>query len=107
MDLRTVALPLYEAKGWIKLLGGALVALGILYALSIFGLPIAWLFLWLGVLLLRAARQIDGAFSQGQDIPLSVAFQKLRRFFMIASVGMLVYVILVAVVLVVWVVALL
>ena len=105
MDLRTVALPLYEAKGWIKLLGGTLVALGILYALSILGLPIAWLFLWLGILLWQAAGQIDSAFSQGPEIPLSVAFQKLRRFFMIASAGLLVYAILVTVALVLWVVA--
>lgn len=44
MDLRTITRPLYEAKTWIKFLGGALVGIGVFYALTIVGLVIAWLF---------------------------------------------------------------
>lgn len=101
MDLRAVTLPLYEAKKWIKFIGGALVGIGIFYALTIVGLLVAWLFLWLGALLWQAGSQIDSAFSQDEEVLLSVAFQKLRRFFVVAGIAMLVYLIVIAVGLVV------
>ena len=100
MDLRTVTLPLYEAKKWMKLLGGALVGIGILNALTIVGLFIAWLFLWLGMLLWQAASQIDSAFPQGKEIPLSIAFEKLRRFFVVSGIAVLVHLIVVVLVVV-------
>ncbi len=93
MDLRTVTLPLYEAKRWMKFLGGALVGIGVFYALTIVGLLIAWLFLWLGMLLRQASSQIDSAFPQGEEVPLSIAFEKLRRFFVVSGIAMLVYLI--------------
>ena len=34
MDLKLVALPLYEARGWMKLLGVVMVIVGILTALT-------------------------------------------------------------------------
>ena len=95
MDLRTVTLPLYEAKRWMKFLGGALVGIGVFYALTIVGLLIAWLFLWLGMLLWQAASQIDRAFPQGEEVPLSIAFEKLRRFFVVSGISMLVYLVVV------------
>ena len=100
MDLHTVALPLYEAKGWMKFLGAALVGIGVFYALTIVGLVIAWLFLWLGALLWQAGSQVDSAFAQGEEIPLAVTFQKLRRFFVVAGIAMLVYLIVAVLVLV-------
>lgn len=71
------------------------------YALTIVGLLIAWLFLWLGVLLWQAGSQIDSAYSQDDELLLSVAFQKLRRFFVVGGAAMLIYLIVVAVMLVV------
>ena len=97
MDLRTVALPLYHAKPWIKFLGGVLFAIGVLYALTIVGLLVAWLFLWLGVLLWQAGSEIDRAFPQGEEVPLSIAFGKLRRFFVVAGIATLVYLVVMAV----------
>lgn len=94
MDLRTVTLPLNDAKPWIKFLGGVLFAVGVIYALTIVGLLVAWLFLWLGALLWQAGREIDRAFPQGDEVPLAIAFQKLRRFFVVAGVATLVYVVL-------------
>ena len=101
MDLRTITRPLYEAKTWIKFLGGALVGIGVFYALTIVGLIIAWLFLWLGALLWQAGSQIDRAFSQDDELLLAGAFQKLQRFFVVGGGAMLIYLIVVAVMLVV------
>ena len=91
MDLRTIILPLYEAKGWMKFLGGALVGIGIFYALTIFGLLIAWLFIWLGALLWQAGSRIDRAFANGEEAPISMAFGKLRRFFVVSGIAMAIY----------------
>ena len=101
MDLRTITRPLYEAKTWIKFLGGALVGIGVFYALTIVGLIIAWLFLWLGALLWQAGSQIDRAFSQDDELLLAGAFQKLQRFFVVGGGAMLIYLIVVAVMLVI------
>ena len=96
MDLRTIALPLYEAKPWIKFLGGVLVGVGVVYAVTIVGLLFAWLFVWLGVLLWQAGSEIDRAFRQGEEVPLSIAFGKLRRFFVVAGIATLVYLVVMA-----------
>ena len=97
MDLHTIALPLYEAKRWIKFLGGVLFALGVAYALTIVGLVVAWVLLWLGVLLWQAGTELDRAFPGGQEVPLAIALQKLRRFFVVAGIATLVYLVVMAV----------
>lgn len=106
MDLHTIALPLYEAKRWIKFLGGVLFALGVAYALTIVGLVVAWLLLWLGVLLWQAGVEIGRAFPGGpsgpggaeaEEVPLAIAIQKLRRFFVVAGIATLVYLVAMAV----------
>lgn len=102
MDLLTATLPLYEAKRWIKFLGGTFVGFSIFYALTIVGLLIAWLFLWLGVLLWQAGSQIDTAFAKAEEFPIPIAFQKLRRFFVIAGVTTLIYLTAIAAALVLW-----
>ena len=103
MDLHTIALPLYEAQRWIKFLGGVLFALGVAYALTIVGLVVAWLLLWLGVLLWQAGAELDRAFpgvpggAEGEEAPLAMAFVKLRRFFVVAGIATLVYLVVMAV----------
>ena len=103
MDLRTITLPLYEAKRWIKFLGGVLFALGVAYALTIVGLVVAWLLLWLGVLLWQAGAELDRAFpaapggAEAEEVLLAMAFVKLRRFFVVAGIATLVYLVVMAV----------
>ncbi|MDE0659309.1 MAG: hypothetical protein F4029_02500 [Gammaproteobacteria bacterium] len=91
MDLKLVALPLYEARGWMKLLGVVLVITGILTALSIVGLIIAWLPIWLGVLLFQAAGRIELAFATDDEMSLRESLAKLKTFFVIQGVLLLIY----------------
>lgn len=103
MDLRTIALPLYGAKRWIKFLGGVLFALGVAYALTIVGLVVAWVLLWLGVLLWQAGTELDRASpgapggAEAEEVPLAIAIQKLRRFFVVGGIATLVYLVVMAV----------
>ena len=49
--------PLHDAAGWMKLIGTLAIIQGVLLALTIVGLIIAWLPIWLGVLLNRVHMQ--------------------------------------------------
>ncbi len=50
-----VIMPLYQAKGWLKLIGVMSIITGIMYCLTIFGAVIGWLPIWMGVLACQAA----------------------------------------------------
>lgn len=91
MDLKLVALPLYEARGWMKLLGVVMVITGILTALSIVGIIIAWLPIWLGVVLFQAASRIDSAFVTQDEALLRESLAKLKTYFVIQGVLLLIY----------------
>ena len=93
MDLRLVALPLYEARGWMKLLGVVMVFTGILTALFIVGILIAWLPIWLGVVLFQAAGRIDSAFTTENEALLRESLAKLKTYFVIQGVLLLIYLI--------------
>ena len=90
MDLKQVALPLYEARGWMKLLGVVNLISGILVAITIVGILVAWLPIWLGVLLFQAAVRVEGAFSTEDEELLRVSLGKLKLFFLIQGVLMLI-----------------
>ena len=91
MDLRLLALPLYEARGWMKLLGVVMVIAGVLTALTIVGLIVAWLPIWLGVLLFQAAGRIEVAFATADEMSLRESLAKLKTFFVIQGVLLLIY----------------
>lgn len=52
-----------DMSGWVKFLGIVLIVAGAIYALSLVGIIIAWLPIWIGVILLRVAnncREVSG-----------------------------------------------
>lgn len=91
--IRRVSTPLYNAKGWMKLLGIMSIIMGILVALSIVGIIVAWLPIWTGVLLLQSANAIEQAFNTGGEQAMVLALQKLRTYFIIFGVIMLLQII--------------
>ena len=54
--------PLYRAKVWLRILGIANIVIGAIYALTIIGIIVAWLPIWLGILATGAAAKIDQGF---------------------------------------------
>lgn len=59
--------PLDAAAGWMKLIGTVSIIYGVLTALSIVGLIIAWLPIWMGVLTRKAATQAQLAYRSGDE----------------------------------------
>lgn len=88
--VREVLGPLVDGKFWIKLLGVLMILSGALQALSIVGILWAWLPIWLGVLLFQATGEAERAVS-GDDVAAGRrASDKLRLFFMIQGVLILI-----------------
>jgi hypothetical protein len=84
--VRQLSAPLASGRGWMKFLAILTILGGALQVLSIIGILWAWLPIWLGVLLFQAATGMDQA-SIGGDAAAFVAAQgKLRLYFMIQGI---------------------
>lgn len=92
--VKDISLPLYNAKFWMKLIGVVMIIYGVLVALSIIGLIVAWLPIWIGVLLFQSAGAIDQAYNQGDQEAAIRAMDKLKVYFIINGVLLLIGIIL-------------
>ncbi|NIR58655.1 MAG: DUF5362 domain-containing protein [Gammaproteobacteria bacterium] len=84
--VRDMSMPLYQSKGWIKLVGVLMIVYGVLIALSIIGIVVAWLPIWLGVLLFQSANAIEQAQQQGDREAMLRSLGKLKVYFVILGV---------------------
>lgn len=84
--VKELSLPLCQSKGWMKLLGILAILWGISMALSIVGIVLAWLPIWMGVTLYRVANAADLALITGDREALARALAKLRLFFTVMGV---------------------
>lgn len=91
--VKEISLPIFQSKGWLKLLGVVMIVQGIFTALSIVGIIICWLPIWLGVLLFQAAGSIEGAQYNGNKLALVQSMNKLKMYFMINGILMLIMII--------------
>ncbi len=86
MTIRRVSQPLFEAKGWMKLLAVLSIVAGVMVALTIIGLIIAWLPIWIGVLLWQSADSAERAHGIGESEDLQRALAKLKTIFVIYGI---------------------
>ena len=84
--VRELSAPLAAGKGWMKLLGVVFIIQGVLIAITIVGLLVAWLPIWIGVLLLQSAGAIEQAQITGDEIQFRRAMDKLRTYFVILGI---------------------
>lgn len=85
-EIRQISLPLYQSKGWIQFIGILSIIQGILAACSLFGIVIAWLPIWIGVILMQCAGSIERARTSGDRALLVSALDKLRLYFTIQGI---------------------
>lgn len=86
MDIRTISEPLYRAKFWLQLVGVLMIIYGVLICLSIIGIVIAWLPIWMGVLLFQCAGQVERAHTADDADAMLMAMAKLKTYFTIMGV---------------------
>lgn len=85
-ELSGLAEPLYRASGWIKFLGVLTIIQGVFVALSIWGILICWLPIWLGVLLLGAANKIRMSCETNNPEVFHASMEDLGKYFRILGV---------------------
>jgi len=75
-----------RTTGWLKFLGIINIVSGALTALSIWGIIIAWLPIWLGVLLFQASNRIGSSRYTQNRAELVIMMDKLRLYFLIQGI---------------------
>lgn len=88
--VKTLNQPVYAAKGWIKLIAVLSIIYGGLTALSIIGIIIAWLPIWMGVVLFQAASGAEEAQSTGSEDAMLRSQAKIKLYFTILGIVTLV-----------------
>lgn len=88
-----LASPLAEGKGWIKFLAIVQIVFASLYTLGTFGIGIIvmWLPIWLSVLLLQTTTALEQAQVHGDAVALKTALGKLKLYFLIQAIAMIVF----------------
>lgn len=84
--VRELSLPLYQCKGWIKFVGVMSIIGGAIQALTIIGIIIAWLPIWIGILLFQSANAIEQAHQGGNRDAMTQSLSKLKTYFIITGV---------------------
>jgi hypothetical protein len=84
--IRELSVPLYQCKGWMKLVGVMSIIGGALQALTIIGIVIAWLPIWTGVLLFQSASAVEQAYQAGNRDAMTRSLSKLKTYFIITGV---------------------
>jgi uncharacterized protein DUF5362 len=81
-----LAVPLSSGSGWMKFVGIMFIIQGAMTAITIVGIVIAWLPIWIGVLVMQAAGAIERAQLSGDAMAMKEALSKLRTYFVIQGV---------------------
>jgi len=84
--IQQVSYPLYDCRGWMKFLGVMSIIGGVLQALTIFGIIVAWLPIWTGILLFQSATAVEEAHYTGSEYELIKSLAKLKTYFIIMGV---------------------
>jgi hypothetical protein len=84
--VRELSFDLYTCKGWLKLVGVMSIIGGALQAITIVGIIIAWLPIWMGILLFQSANAIGQAYETDSKAAMIKSLAKLKTYFIITGV---------------------
>jgi hypothetical protein len=84
--VRELSFPLHEGRGWIRFLGWVSLLHGIVLGMTIVGLLVAWLPIWMGVLLLQSAKAVENAHQTGEKHSLLLSLVKLKTYFVVQGI---------------------
>ncbi len=83
-DMPTVkhfAEPLYKSRKWMKFAGVFSVINGIFLVFTIWGIIIAWIPIWMGIILYSASNHLQTATETNNQNELQISFAKLGKYF--------------------------
>ena len=90
--------------GWAKFMGIMTIISGCLQVLTIFGIVIAWLPIWMGVVLTKAGSKADEYAEKGDMAALEGLTGQLKTYFVISGVLIIVSFALAIIVMIAWIV---
>ena len=88
--------PLCNASSWLKLLGVVNIVIGVIYCITIIGLIIGWLPLWIGITLNRASNSLKAGYEQSNCHEIREGMSSLALVFKIIGVIVIIYLVLLA-----------
>ncbi len=84
--IKEISTPVYQSRGWMKFVGVLLIITGVFYALSIVGIIIAWLPIWMGIVLFQTGSSSEQAFFSGDKFSLLKSLNQIKLFFTIMGI---------------------
>ena len=88
--VKEISVPMYQAKGWLQFLAVMEILGGIMAAITIIGIIVAWLPIWQGVILFKAASSAEAAAITGDKTQMVLSLRQIKLFFMINGIVMLI-----------------
>ncbi len=83
--------PIDQSRGWMKLMAVMLFISGGLAAITIIGLIVAWLPIWMGVLLWQSAGSAEAASKTGLESDAIDSLSRLKTLFTIQGIVTVIY----------------
>ncbi len=99
--VREVSRPIYQSKGWMQFLGILSIIQGAALVFTLFGILIAWLPIWIGVLLLQSASSAERASTNGDKEAMVMSMGKLKTYFAIQGIMTLIVIVLMVIMMIV------
>ena len=81
MDSYDVLKPLINNRKWLNIIGFISIGSGILYIISIVGILVCWIPIWLGVLLFQTSSNLEKFEISGNEEDATLGLEKLVLFF--------------------------
>lgn len=100
--IKEVSAPVFQARGWMKLIGILSIIGGVLYALTIIGIIFAWLPIWMGVILYQAGSSSEQAYYNGDKYSFLKSMSQLKLYFTIMGITTLIGIILMVIMVIVF-----
>lgn len=67
LSWQSVTAPLKEAANWHRFLGYSLIAVGVLFGMTVIGVVVGWIPVWIGILLLKSADNLRTGTAQSTN----------------------------------------
>lgn len=87
VQISTLIYPLYQSLFWIRLFAACLIFYGALITVTGIGVLVAWVPMWIGVLLLLTAKAISQAYTKNNEQALNLTLSRLKTIFTILGLS--------------------
>ena len=83
LQINSLIFPLFQSLFWIRLFAACLIFYGALITVTGVGILVAWIPIWIGVLLLLAAKAISHAYKENDEQAFMQSLSRLKSIFTI------------------------